>query len=98
MARFIARAQGSRGEVHRLGGDAQAHAQGWSIGGSVYADRDGDNGPDAITFYLNGGSRRVQNPFKLAHARKGDEHLPDMLTIFHPITGEVLYFGPAWKE
>lgn len=85
MARFMAIAQGSRGSVTRLGGDARANVNGWSCGLRVDADQDGKN-IDVFTAHLTGGSRGNFNSRELVKVVEADN--AKTVTLFNPETGK----------
>jgi len=87
MARFMARAQGSRGEVTRLGGDAVARVQGWTCGLRVDADQDGKK-IDVFTAYLTGGSRGNFPSRQLVQVVEVDN--AKTITLYNPETGKEL--------
>ena len=87
MARFMAIAQGSRGSVTRLGGDARANVNGWHCGLRVDADQDGKS-IDVFTAHLTGGSRGNFSNTQLAKVI--DSNGEKTITLYNPETGEEL--------
>ena len=87
MARFMAIARGSRGEVTRLGGNARANANGWTCGLRVGADQDGKS-IDVFTAHLTGGSRGNFNSTQLVKVIESNGE--KIVTLYNPETGEEL--------
>lgn len=100
MARFFARIQGARGPATRLGtpkSGISASVQGWETGVLTTAGAAGD--ADRLVVNLTRGTRG--GGFKpiacITEAPNGGPECTTMV-LYHPITGEVLYSGPAWKK
>lgn len=87
MSRFYASIRGARGEATRTGGAASGitgHIRGWHIGVQVDGAVVGCSETDNFDVYVTAGSTGER------HKRKVAEITTAGITIYHPISGEIV--------